>query len=194
MILAVLVIAVGYWKLILTPINDSIADLNAQTASEQDAILTNSARLSRMRQMQQELETLLADPDAKPLPDYDNSERLLVELNTILSGTVDYTLSFGDTYLLEDGGSIICRPISLEYTCGSYTAARTVMDALHGSDYVNLISDVTLDPGRRARHQGEPHHHLFRTAKHRQRILTPCAAARLFTGLFYQDLFYRSRA
>lgn len=98
-----------------------------------------------MRQMQQELETLLADPDAKPLPDYDNSERLLVELNTILSGTVDYTLSFGDTYLLEDGGSIICRPISLEYTCGSYTAARTVMDALHGSDYVNLISDVTLD-------------------------------------------------
>ena len=56
-ILAVLVIAVGYWKLILTPINDSIADLNAQTASEQDAILTNSARLSRMRQMQQELET-----------------------------------------------------------------------------------------------------------------------------------------
>ena len=136
-ILAVLVIAVGYWKLILTPINDSIAGLNAQTASEQDAILTNSARLSRMRQMQQELETLLADPDAKPLPDYDNSERLLVELNTILSGTVDYTLSFGDTYLLEDGGSIICRPISLEYTCGSYTAAR--------ADYVNLISDVTLD-------------------------------------------------
>lgn len=99
-ILAVLVIAVGYWKLILTPINDSIADLNAQTVSEQDAIL---------------------------------------------SGTVDYTLSFGDTYLLEDGGSIICRPISLEYTCGSYTAARTVMDALHSSDYVNLISDVTLD-------------------------------------------------
>ena len=138
-ILAVLVIAVGYWKLILTPINDSIADLNAQTVSEQDAIL------SRMRQMQQELETLLADPDAKPLPDYDNSERLLVELNTILSGTVDYTLSFGSTYLLEDGGSIICRPISLEYTCGSYTAARAVMDALHGSDYVNLISDVTLD-------------------------------------------------
>lgn len=136
-ILAVLVIAVGYWKLILTPINDSIAGLNAQTASEQDAILTNSARLSRMRQ--------LADPDAKPLPDYDNSERLLVELNTILSGTVDYTLSFGDTYLLEDGGSIICRPISLEYTCGSYTAARAVMDALHGSNYVNLISDVTLD-------------------------------------------------
>ena len=64
-ILAVLVIAVGYWKLILTPINDSIADLNAQTASEQDAILTNSARLSRMRQMQQELAARQAEAAAR---------------------------------------------------------------------------------------------------------------------------------
>ena len=143
-ILAVLVIAVGYWKLILTPINDSIADLNAQTASEQDAILTNSARLSRMRQMQQELETLLADPDAKPLPDYDNSERLLVELNTILSGT-DYTLNFGNTVPLEDGSTIMCRPITLTFEVSSYTAARAVLDALHDSQYVNLISDLRMD-------------------------------------------------
>lgn len=143
-ILAVLVIAVGYWKLILTPINDSIADLNAQTASEQDAILTNSARLSRMRQMQQELETLLADPDAKPLPDYDNSERLLVELNTILSGT-DYTLNFGNTVPLEDGSAIMCRPITLTFEVSSYTSARAVLDALHDSQYVNLISDLRMD-------------------------------------------------
>lgn len=144
-ILAIMLIAVGYWKLILTPINDDIADLQSRTASEQDAMIQSAAQLSQLNRMKSELETVLADPDAKPLPDYDNSERLLVELNTILSGTVDYTLSFGSTYLLEDGGSIICRPISLEYTCGSYTAARAVMDALHGSDYVNLISDVTLD-------------------------------------------------
>lgn len=143
-ILAVLVIAVGYWKLILTPINDSIADLNAQTVSEQDAILTNSARLSRMRQMQQELETLLADPDAKPLPDYDNSERLLVELNTILSGT-DYTLNFGNTVPLEDGSAIMCRPITLTFEVSSYTSARAVLDALHDSQYVNLISDLRMD-------------------------------------------------
>ena len=33
----------------------------------------------------------------------------------------------------------------LAYLAKAYTAARAVMDALHGSDYVNLISDVTLD-------------------------------------------------
>ena len=35
-ILAVLVIAVGYWKLILTPINDSIAGLNLGTGCHPD--------------------------------------------------------------------------------------------------------------------------------------------------------------
>ena len=79
-ILAVLLIAVGYWKLILTPINDSIAQLQSQTSSEQDAMLQSTAQLARLQQMKRELETLLADPDAKPLPAYDNAEQLLVEL------------------------------------------------------------------------------------------------------------------
>ena len=144
-ILAVLLIAVGYWKLILTPINDSIADLNARTASEQDAMLQETTRLTRLRQMQQELETLLADPDAKPLPAYDNSEKLLVELNTILSGCVDYTLSFGATYPLEDGSAIMCRPISLEMTTDTYREARAVLDALHDSDHVNQVSDLRME-------------------------------------------------
>lgn len=86
-ILAIMLIAVGYWKLILTPINDDIADLQSRTASEQDAMIQSAAQLSQLNRMKSELETVLADPDAKPLPDYDNSERLLVELNTILSGT-----------------------------------------------------------------------------------------------------------
>lgn len=99
-ILAVLLIAVGYWKLILTPINDSIDALRQQTASEQDALIQDSARAAHLTQMKAELETLLSDPNARPLPDFDNSEKLLVELNTILSGT-DYTLNFANPTPLE---------------------------------------------------------------------------------------------
>ena len=143
-ILAVLLIAVGYWKLILTP-NDSIAQLQSQTSSEQDAMLQSTAQLARLQQMKRELETLLADPDAKPLPAYDNAEQLLVELNTILSGAVEYTLNFASTYPLEEGSSIVCRPIALVFTASTYEGARAVLDALHGSDYVNQISDLTMD-------------------------------------------------
>lgn len=42
-ILAIMLIAVGYWKLILTPINDDIADLQSRTASEQDAMIQSAA-------------------------------------------------------------------------------------------------------------------------------------------------------
>ena len=143
-ILAVLLIAVGYWKLILTPINDDIADLQSKTASEQDAMIQSAAQLSQLNRMKSELETVLADPDAKPLPDYDNSERLLVALNTILSGT-DYTLNFANPTPLETGSAILARPISLTFEVSTYSAARAVLDALHDSQYVNLISDLNMD-------------------------------------------------
>ena len=143
-ILAIMLIAVGYWKLILTPINDDIADLQSKTASEQDAMIQSAAQLSQLNRMKSELETVLADPDAKPLPDYDNSERLLVELNTILSGT-DYTLNFANPTPLETGSAILARPISLTFEVSTYSAARAVLDALHDSQYVNLISDLNMD-------------------------------------------------
>lgn len=143
-ILAVLLIAVGYWKLILTPINDSIDALRQQTASEQDALIQDSARAAHLTQMKAELETLLSDPNAKPLPDFDNSEKLLVELNTILSGT-DYTLNFANPTPLETGSAILARPISLTFEVSTYSAARAVLDALHDSQYVNLISDLNMN-------------------------------------------------
>ena len=143
-ILAVLFIAVGYWKLILTPINDSIDALRQQTASEQDALIQDSARAARLTQMKAELETLLSDPNAKPLPDFDNSEKLLVELNTILSGT-DYTLNFANPTPLETGSAILARPTSLTFEVSTYSAARAVLDALHDSQYVNLISDLNMN-------------------------------------------------
>ena len=125
-ILAVLLIAVGYWKLILTPINDSIDALRQQTASEQDALIQDSARAARLTQMKAEL------------------EKLLVELNTILSGT-DYTLNFANPTPLETGSAILARPISLTFEVSTYSAARAVLDALHDSQYVNLISDLNMN-------------------------------------------------
>ncbi len=36
----------------------------------------------------------------------------------------------------------MCRPITLTFEVSSYTSARAVLDALHDSQYVNLISDL----------------------------------------------------
>ena len=143
-ILAVLVIGIGYFKLLLEPINDRIAEYQADTASEQDALLQNTALLTRMRQMQSELDEIHAAGNVKPLPAYDNSDALLVELNTVLSRSRDYSLNFGATATLDDSPYILRRPLSLTFTADTYAQARSILNSLHDSSNINQISDLSL--------------------------------------------------
>ena len=143
LVLTVLLIAIAYFKLLLEPINNSIDEYQSKTASEQDEILQNTALLTRMNQMQKELDEIFAEGNPTPIPDYDNSGKLLVELNRILASSVDYSLDFGTVSALEDG-YIMCRTISMTFTTNTYAEARAIIDALHDSDYTNQISDISV--------------------------------------------------
>ena len=77
LVLTVLLIVIAYFKLILEPINNSIDEYQSETAAEQDEILQNTALLTRMSQMQKELEEIYAEGDPTPIPNYDNSGKLL---------------------------------------------------------------------------------------------------------------------
>lgn len=142
-VLAFLLISVLYFKLILTPINESIAENQTKMAAEEDEILVNTALLTRMRQMQKELDEIHAAGGTLPLPAYDNSEKLLVELNGILSTARDCSLNFGKTSML-DNGYIVCRPLSLSFTTDTYAAARAILNRLEQSGNVCQISDTSL--------------------------------------------------
>ena len=143
LVLTVLLIVIAYFKLILEPINNSIDEYQSETAAEQDEILQNTALLTRMSQMQKELEEIYAEGDPTPIPNYDNSGKLLVELNSILSASVDYSLDFGQVSALNDG-YIMCRPINMAFTTNTYAETRAIIDALHNSDFTNQISDISV--------------------------------------------------
>lgn len=142
-ILALLLIGVGYFKLLLEPINESIDNYTQLASSEQDAMLQGTAQLVQLRQMEQELETIHESGEAVPLPAYDNAEGLLVELNHILAASTEYTLNFGTADML-DGGYIVRRPLSLQFSAKNYAAARGILAALHDSANVNQISDLSV--------------------------------------------------
>lgn len=142
-ILALLLIGVGYFKLLLEPINESIDNYTQLASSEQDAMLQGTAQLVQLRQMEQELEAIFESGDAVPLPAYDNAEGLLVELNHILAASTEYTLNFGTADML-DGGYIVRRPLSLQFSAKNYAAARGILAALHDSANVNQISDLSV--------------------------------------------------
>lgn len=142
-ILVVMLIAIGYFKLILEPINNSIANFQAMTGAEQDEMVRDSVILRKMQEMRRELEEIYASGDSRPLPAYSNADRLLVELNRILAQAVDCKLNFGATSVLEDN-PIFRRPLELTFTAESYRQARSILDQLHDSDNINQISDLSV--------------------------------------------------
>lgn len=142
-ILAVLIIGIGYFKLLLEPINTSIENYQNMTASEQDEILVNTALLQKKKQMETELEELFASGDPTPIPVYDNSGKLLVELHRILDKSLDYSLNFSGVSTM-DVEYLVRRPVSLTFQASTYAQARAIINELHDSDNVNCISDLSM--------------------------------------------------
>lgn len=142
-ILALLMIGMGYYKLILEPINTGIEEYNTKASEEQDIITTNMMLVQKKKMMEAELTELFAQGDPTPIPSYDNVGVLIVELHSILDGTVDYSLSFSNTSYLS-GGYLVRRPIRLDFTAGDYAQARSIINRLHNSVNINQISDLDM--------------------------------------------------
>ena len=117
-VLVVLVMCICYFKLLLEPINDSIADYQMKASAEQDEIVANTALLTKMNNMKKELAEIYAAGDPIPVPEYNNYAPMLTELNAILSTAADYDLRFGDMTLLEgetDGKASVQVSMTVTY-------------------------------------------------------------------------------
>ena len=145
LVLAVIVIALGYFKLIYEPINEQIAEYQSLTEQEQTENTSLAVRLAQMRQMQKAVEAIKATGEVKAIPQYDNSGGLMRELYQILAETKEYSLDFS-AQATEDG-YIYLRPVSLSFQTDTYAQARAIIDALSESDNLNQISDLDIRYG-----------------------------------------------
>lgn len=142
MIFIVLVMTLGYFKIIFEPVNDQIAQYRSETAQEQTELETALVRAAQMQKMQQAVDELKTDGEAKAIPPYDNSTRLMLELHRILEAANDYSLDFSAGTTQE--GYIVRRPIGLTFRTTNYEGARAVIDALDNSENINQISDLSI--------------------------------------------------
>ena len=154
-ILCLLVIGIGYFKLILEPINTGIEDYNMKASEEQDVIVQNMAKVQKKKLMEQELEELFANGEPTPIPSYDNFGKLIVELHSVLDSTTDYSLSFSGTADMT-GGYLKRRPVQLSFNADSYGQARSIIDRLHGSANINQISDLNITINQLKEDKEEP--------------------------------------
>lgn len=144
-VLVVLMITVGYFKFILTPINNGVEACQDNAAAEQDEISRKMAFIAEMNKMQKKTEEIKASGVARAIPRFDNSTELMKQLDPILENVKKYDLVFG-VMTAED--YIMMRPAELSFTFDSYEQAREIIDALYDADSIVKISDMDIDLDR----------------------------------------------
>jgi len=140
-ILAVILLVVGYVKLYLEPLNQEIDMLESKTLNEQTEIDTNNVPKVQIAKMEKEISEIKGSGDYKAIPEYDNGHAVTKELYSILEETENYSLSFGDTVRNE---YIVARPVSLEYETETYAQARAIIDELNDSEYVVVLGNISI--------------------------------------------------
>lgn len=145
LIFAVLLIAVGYYKLLLEPINNQIESYRSLTQEEQLQMETAQLQAVRMKQMEAEIAQAKAAGIERTIPDYDNSAVLLPQLYQIMDSTIEYAMDF-DEITFE--GNIAARPVQIEFETANYQKARRVIDKLCTTGYAMQIEDMTIQEAR----------------------------------------------
>ena len=139
LILVVLVIFLGYFKLIFEPIQDQVAQYQDTTSQEQSELEQDLILLTRKQEM---IEEVRASGEERTIPQYDNSRRLMLDLHRILDSAVDYSLDFSQSTTQDS--YIVLRPVTMSFQTHTYAQARAIVDALSESENMNQISDLSI--------------------------------------------------
>lgn len=144
LILAVLVIGLVYYMAFYTPLQNELSSISMQSSEVDAQITTAMAKVKKMDDMQAELDEIFSRPaeEITEIAPYDNKEVVLNQLYGILGRTRDYSLSFTDPEVQDDG--TVRRNISMQFTCSTYTAAKRVIKDLTDSQWRCLVSNLAI--------------------------------------------------
>ena len=117
LVLVVLVLVLGYCKLFLEP-------------------------MAQLEQMQQAIAAIKASGQERALPQYDNDQALMTELDKLMAATLQYEVDCTEGTTQE--GYLVLRPVTLTYQTASYAQSRQIIDALSASANVNFLSNVDV--------------------------------------------------
>ena len=83
-----------------------------------------------------------ASGQERALPQYDNDQALMTELDKLMAATLQYEVDCTEGTTQE--GYLVLRPVTLTYQTASYAQSRQIIDALSASANVNFLSNVDV--------------------------------------------------
>jgi hypothetical protein len=143
LILVFLILAMLYYVAVHQNIVTNITDADLRSQFAQSELALERARLDRLETMQAELEIYKEDPTKMiaPVPDYDNIQPLMIELNRILQGSTGYNLVFPD---IDFTSGLARRSINMTFGASDYAKAKSILNELMNCKYRNLVGTVSF--------------------------------------------------
>lgn len=139
--LLLLAIGASWYLFFYKPLTAEIAEINTKTDEINSNIKVQSAKLGQMNTMKKELDEIFAENEnPSEIAAFDNSQAVMNQLNTILSGTNSYNLSFAN----PSGSDIVRRTVSMSFTVDSYEMAKQILIDLEQNHWRCLVNTVTI--------------------------------------------------
>jgi cell division protein FtsB len=148
LILTAVLLLTGYLKLFSAPLENQLLAAQEQTADAQSEMQIEQTKLTQLQRMEKELKKLKDHgAAASEIPDYDNINNVMVQLDAILRTAADYDLTFSN---VEFGDTLVSRPIQMTFSAKNYAAAKTILDGLYHCRYRCALSDLTVSASQGA--------------------------------------------
>lgn len=143
--MVLILVSVLYYMGFYKPTQEEMASLATQSVELDDQINAATMKVGKMKQMQQELDVILAQPKFQitEIAPYDNKDVVLNMLNGVLGRTDDYSLSFTDPAVNGDG--TVRRNVTMSFNSESYEAAKVVIRDFTKSKWRCMVSNLTFD-------------------------------------------------
>ena len=142
-VLALIVVFIAWFMLVYQNTTSQITSLEAEIATTRSSILVDESRVSQLQAMKASIEEHKAAGDEPAfVPEYDNLQPLMSELNSIMTMTENYAISFDN--ISDRSGDYVQRGVRIDYSCGSYDQAEAVVYALANGTFPCSIDTVSI--------------------------------------------------
>ena len=144
--LAIVLVVIAWYMLVFKSTTEQIEQIQTEISIVDEESAVASAKVSQMAYMNNIIEKRKAQGvKPTPVPEYDNLQALMTFLDSVMSRTDTYQLSFGA--LDVQSSKYILRPVSISFTCDSYDTAESVVKALASGPYPCIIDSVSTSDG-----------------------------------------------
>lgn len=142
--LAIVLVVIAWFMLVYQNTTDQITRIEGEISTVDSEIELDTARVARLADMRKVVEMRKAEgATITEVPTYDNMEPLMNELNRIMGAAETYTLTF-DEIDRESSAEYVYRGVRINFSCGSYAAAESIIIALANGAFPCVIDSVAI--------------------------------------------------